>query len=298
MRAALLFACVVALVFLIALGSNRSLAGVGGPGHVLGPRLFVGDLALVFLTMAAVVLGGIVHALWGGRRRRRRDDDPEWVVEELPTAWWEKPLVLAMGALPAAGLVAAIVLFALRRDQGRDLTQTVAPISAATVPHRPAQPRSVPAGHGAAPVVHWSLLVGAALLLLIAVATVLVRRRLARVETERAGGSGAGEVQAVIEESLDELEREPDPRRAVIRAYTGMERALARRGLGRRPFEAPFEYLARALAAIQVSRPAGERLTALFQRARFSEHPIDAEMKRQAIAALTAVRDELAEETR
>ena len=97
-----------------------------------------------------------------------------------------------------------------------------------------------------------------------------------------------------IEESLAEIEREGDPRRAVIRAYVGMERALARCGLGRRPAETPQEYLARALVAIRVSRPAGERLTGLFQRARFSEHPVGAQMKQDAIAALTAVRDELA----
>ena len=49
----------------------------------------------------------------------------------------------------------------------------------------------------------------------------------------------------------------------MIRAYTGMERTLARQGLGRRPFEAPLEYLARTLVALRVSRSAGERLTAV-----------------------------------
>lgn len=53
--------------------------------------------------------------------------------------------------------------------------------------------------------------------------------------------------------------------------------------------------MTRAFAAIQMSKGAGERLTRLFERARFSEHEIGLETKREAIAALTEVRDELRE---
>jgi len=292
MRAILVATGVFALVFLVSVGSSRSLARIGGPGHALGGPSIAGDLAMLSLALLLVVMGGIVYALWGSRSWRRRDDEPEWVVERPPTAWWEKLLVLATGLLPLTGLLAATVFLIRRARSGTGLTQSVPPAPPVTGPLAPGHSRGLPLEHGP-PGVHWWLSVVAGLLLLTAVALVLLRRRLASAGGEGAGEFPAGEVRAAIEESLEELEREPDPRRAVIRAYVGMERALARQGLGRRPFEAPLEYLARVLVAVRVSRPAGERLTALFQRARFSEHAIEPGMKQEAIAALARVRDEL-----
>ena len=97
----------------------------------------------------------------------------------------------------------------------------------------------------------------------------------------------------VLEETLDDLRAERDPRRAVIAAYARMERALAAYGLPRSPAEAPDEYLHRILADLAVSRKATSRLTALFSRARFSTHDVVPEMKQEAIDALVAVREEL-----
>jgi hypothetical protein len=115
----------------------------------------------------------------------------------------------------------------------------------------------------------------------------LRRRRAARPLTARK------ELVVAVDESLDELESEPDPRLVVIRAYARMERTLALEGAGRRPPETPLEYLARALAAVRVSRGSIARLTSLFQDAKFSRHAIDATMKREAIAALRDLRAEL-----
>jgi Domain of unknown function (DUF4129) len=97
----------------------------------------------------------------------------------------------------------------------------------------------------------------------------------------------------VLAETLDDLRREVDPRRAVIRAYSRMERTLAARGLPRHEAEAPLEYLTRVLGAVQASAHSVRRLTQLFQRARFSTHEIDAGMKEEAIAALSGLRAEL-----
>jgi hypothetical protein len=73
-----------------------------------------------------------------------------------------------------------------------------------------------------------------------------------------------------------------------------MERALGAHGLARRPSETALEYLARALTSLHVGRPSVERLTALFERAKFSRHEIDGSMKAEALAALSSLRDELA----
>lgn len=97
----------------------------------------------------------------------------------------------------------------------------------------------------------------------------------------------------VLAETLDDLRAETDPRRAVIGAYARLERALAAYGVPRRPAEAPLEYLGRTLAEAEVGPVAVKRLTLLFERARFSQHEVDAVMKDDAIEALETVREDL-----
>ncbi|MBD0349029.1 MAG: DUF4129 domain-containing protein [Thermoleophilia bacterium] len=97
----------------------------------------------------------------------------------------------------------------------------------------------------------------------------------------------------VFDETLEDLRAEADPRRAVIAAYSRMERTLGRHGLPRRPADAPHEYVTRVLEELTSSGSAVRRLTRLYERARFSEHIVDPLMKDEAIGALEAVRDEL-----
>jgi hypothetical protein len=99
----------------------------------------------------------------------------------------------------------------------------------------------------------------------------------------------------VLAESLDDLRAEADPRKAVIAAYARLERTLAAYGLPRSASEAPAEYLARMLTELSVSHRSVGRLTALFERAKFSHHEVDSSMKAEAIDALETTRRELAE---
>jgi hypothetical protein len=101
-------------------------------------------------------------------------------------------------------------------------------------------------------------------------------------------------LEEVLTETLDDLRREPDPRKAVIAAYSNMERTLAARGVPRHESEAPDEYLARILEVVGASGHSVRRLTRLFARARYSPHEIDLQMKEDAIDALTGLRAELA----
>jgi hypothetical protein len=96
-----------------------------------------------------------------------------------------------------------------------------------------------------------------------------------------------------LDDSIDDLRRDPDPRRAIIAAYARMERALAHAGVPRAPAEAPYEYLERSLVELETSADAARRLTALFERAKFSQHEPAESMRHDAIDALVAVRDEL-----
>lgn len=103
------------------------------------------------------------------------------------------------------------------------------------------------------------------------------------------------ELADAVSDAIDDLRTEPDPRRAVVAAYARMERSLARHGWARRPAEAPFEYLTRILTSLDVRDTAVRELTELFERAKFSPHPVDEEMKARAIGALVAVRADLEE---
>jgi hypothetical protein len=116
------------------------------------------------------------------------------------------------------------------------------------------------------------------------------RRRKALAEEDE----GAFEALAgLLDDTLDDLRAERDPRRAVIAAYARLERTLAAQRLPRKPAETPEEYLTRILRSLDVDRRSIRRLTDLFTWAKFSAHDVDAGMKEEAIDALSTVRDEL-----
>ena len=104
------------------------------------------------------------------------------------------------------------------------------------------------------------------------------------------------DVAQALDESIDDLRSDPDLRRAIIAAYARMEHALARAGIARHPSEAPFEYMERALRSLDTSADGAQRLTGLFEWAKFSHHEPEPAMRDEAIAALVAVRNELARE--
>ena len=122
------------------------------------------------------------------------------------------------------------------------------------------------------------------------------RRRKRRSATAaRRRPTVAEDLAASMADAIDDLEAEPDARRAVIAAYARMEGVLARHGLRRRPSETPLEYLRRILLGLTARADAVSRLTSLFEQAKFSRHEIDGAMKHDAIGALREIRDDLRE---
>jgi uncharacterized protein DUF4129 len=147
------------------------------------------------------------------------------------------------------------------------------------------------------PVFEWPVLAVAIPLLVAGAVAAFVsygrRKARRRGNVKIARDTVAADVAASISDALDDLEAEPDSRRAVIAAYARMEGAFSRHGIPRRPSETPFEYLTRVLLDLRAPADAVRRLTDAFERAKFSRHEIGPPVKREAIDALVAVRDGL-----
>jgi hypothetical protein len=104
---------------------------------------------------------------------------------------------------------------------------------------------------------------------------------------------GAEEAIDALDDALADLERIREPGLAVRLAYSRAQTGFGRDDVARRPAETEGEYLARLLDRLGVSADAMRRLTDLFEQARFSRHEIDEDMRRAAVDAFSAVRDEL-----
>ena len=141
------------------------------------------------------------------------------------------------------------------------------------------------------PSVSWIAIIVVATLVVLAVAAYVVAERRAR--RGRGTNALAEQLAVVLDETLDDLRAEDDPRRAVIAAYARLERVLAANGVPRHPAETSDEYLPRVLRDLELDPGAVERLTKLYVRATFSQHDVDTAMKEEAIGALEQVRDEL-----
>jgi Domain of unknown function (DUF4129) len=141
----------------------------------------------------------------------------------------------------------------------------------------------------------WLVLwVAAAVAVVAAIGLFVTRRRRPKgLEPMEAAADVEAELVASIGDAIDDLEAEPDARRAVIAAYARMESVLARHGLRRKASETPVEYLRRILLGLTTRADAVVRLTDLFELAKFSHHEISASMKREAIGALREIRDDL-----
>jgi len=245
------------------------------------------------LGLATIALCVIVYLLFSGGMRGGREETPTR-VQQLRFAWWVHALALLFLAALIAGIVVAFIY--LRKSGGSPEMLMQPGMPGPSEPLPGVNQIDDPATTAAAKWTFIGVLAAAALGGMV-LAWLRWRRRRALAWSPGAPMTKRQELRGIVEASLEDLEREPDARTAVIRAYVGMEGVLAKHGLGRRPHEAPLEYLTRWLASLDVSRSAGERLTALFQDARFSAHTIGFEMKRDAIAAFRDFRDELAGES-
>ena len=150
------------------------------------------------------------------------------------------------------------------------------------------------AANPAGPTFEWPVVVAALVFLLVVFGIAVHRIRTQPPLPELVTLGLEEDMAATIGDAIDDLENEPDARRAVIAAYARMETVLGRHGLQRRPSETPIEYLRRVLNGLTAHGDAVSRLTALFERAKFSTHAIGDDAKQQAIGSLREIREGIA----
>jgi hypothetical protein len=277
------------LVSLVALASG------GSPWHEGGRQEVPDGVVRALAAAAGALVVGVLLLVWTGtpsedkRRRQRR----RLSARDLQ----------GLGAsLSTAGKAAAIVGGAI----GVFLLLTLpflVPNEAAPSGARPgdAVPRGnastpAPAGQPTSAAVTWLIVGSASALVLLAPAAIFVRRRRARRERRAVVPDAAERVGSGLRRSLADLESERDPRLAVQRAYARMEESLGEIELSRAPDETPTEFTARVLRVLGASAAAASDLTGLFEIARFSDHPMDEDDRRRAIASVRRVEAEVAPE--
>jgi hypothetical protein len=243
-----------------------------------------GRRALIAVVAAAWGAGVVVLIVMVRRLRRRLEDDAEALdPRPPPKPWW-----VSVVAWLIVAAVFLIPLLTLRNRQGREPqpTPTAAPGDPTSgTGEDPGRPSS------------WVIVgfvVGAAAA---GAALAFAARRPASIEDDREPlPELVRHVVGVVDDSIGDIERDPDPRRAIIRAYARMEAVLARGGIPRRPSETPLEYIEGALRTLAIPAAPARSLTELFEIARFSDRPIDLSMKRRAIDCLLDIRSALMSE--
>jgi hypothetical protein len=256
--------------------------GASGSARTMSPGVSGTLNAVVAAAWGAVV---VVLIVMTRRLRRQLDKDAEGLEPRPPKPWWV--------TMVAWLIVAAVFLIPLlfRNGQDREPQPIATPATApgsdptnGTVDDRRRPSSWVIVGFVAGAAAAWAALAFAA-------------RRPARIERD---GEPLPELRrhvvGVVDDSIRDIERDPDPRRAIIRAYARMEAVLARGGIPRRPSDTPLEYIDGALRTLAIPTDPARSLTDLFEIARFSDRPVDISMKRRAIDCLLDIRSALLSE--
>lgn len=291
-RLALGIAAVGLLILLAVVGASAE-HGAGAAQLRRGPASIVLSVLVTLAGLAGVVSFALLF--WGLVTRNRRTLDGS-------TPHRHSPILVAGAALAIFACLSGLLALAARQRHLQSLTglggRPVFRVGPGT--------NSLPF-NAVASLATSGIVVGVIVLLVV---VKLVRsvgwRRVLRRRGSPAADTGTGpdetdarrpqlETQSIQLTCLTvaDPDAEPDPRRAIIGCYLQMLEVAARHGPERRHTETPTEYLRRMLAATVAAAAPATSLTGLFERARYSEQPVDESMRSDAIAALGALRDDL-----
>lgn len=269
---------VLALVAVVTIASTGSTPG--GTGQTRPPSQTLYD-TLFSIGLVAVAVGGVLF-VYGLTQRRA-------IANEVASGKYRRTGIVAYLAFFVAFTAYSYWRLENWTPEQRAEEQELSAPGALPFPTLPEEAET-----SYTPTVSWiPMVVVIGLLVAGITAYVLSERRGRRGRHAFANSALALELADVLDETLDDLRAEEDPRRAIIAAYARLERVLAANGTERRSAETSDEYLDRVLHSLDLAPDAIARLTRLFTRSKFSQHDVDPAMKEEAIGALEHVRDEL-----
>jgi hypothetical protein len=283
------------VVLLTSLMSQQWDASWGEPGVRLMPRLsdpLIYALGGLFLAGAIAVLVVLFPAEL--RFRRKKPEDFQLYYEPPKVTFGVYVVLVLILALPI-GLVVWLYCSGwqpLDTEQGQQ--QATPPTHMAPLPGEVPQEAQAEKPAVAAPGFAWTLFILATLVglgMLCGGIWILFGDRIERwwygityVEEARRALLNAVEI------GLDDLLREPDPRRAVIVCYRRLEQVLEQHGLPRAPWQTPVEYVRVILRRFHLPAARLHGLTTLFELAKFSAHTLGESEKQTAVEALRTVK--------
>jgi hypothetical protein len=250
----------------------------GGPGGSLAIHLPDAVRAIVFGLLALSAL--LLLAL----QRPRRPSEEE--LQQAPMQPRRSAWVAALLPLLPLALLALAWYFIAHRGDGHPIAAAITALGDLMdlIASARKSPTSVPLFDYTIAILALLLALGIfALAVLVALAGPLEKWWTGR--TEAAGAP----VAADRADGPDDLRSEPDPRAAILRAYGRFERVLAAARHPRAPWQTPAEFRRTTMARLTVPARPVERLTGLFELARFSDHPVSAEARDTACDCLDEI---------
>jgi hypothetical protein len=257
-------------------------AGIGSPSGVIRlPREVTATIITLFALAALVFLTHLVRRGWS--RRQPGEDPPEGTGETRRVPTWVRAVRQIAGFLYFVALAYALSRGGVSLDAILALGAGAGSAGGAALTGAVAE--SAPA------VVIWSFAVLAVFAGLGALGLALwVSLGVRPHPDDDDDGPAASPLEVAVDDSVEDLRDEPDPRRAIVRCYARFERAAAASGVERKPWSTPMEFMREALRRLPLPRTAVPTLTGLFELARFSHHPLGPTERDRALAALDEIR--------
>jgi hypothetical protein len=285
-RAAMRVTVVAGLLLLLAATAGSPPAPGGAPGATVAIHL---NDAVAMTVVGLFALSIVLFLSLQRRRRPEGDDEPGERDPSLP-----RRRSAFYASLPFLLLLVTVIYLAWTR-WAPGAAPLEAPLAALSglldlLAHAQKPPTSLP-------LFDWAigtLVLGLALACCALMLLLVFAERVMRWRARPRGPARARPLDTAVAESLEDLRADPDARAAIIRAYRRFELALGAVRVTRAAWQTPSEFMRTALRDAAVPAPAVERLTGLFELARFSDRPLGPEARDAAYGCLDEVRAALA----
>jgi len=289
---------VAGFVMAVAATARPGLLPLGEPGH----RLQLDVPAWVLFALLAALFAAFLAVLSVLISAPRGKDPDDFILEVRPPPKLSPLALMVLLLLPIIAIVGGVLLFHVLGSHGSVGARNLPAAISAPLPPQPAAPERAPVEVGA---INWSLtlilgtlaviVIGCALLITLANEpwTAIAERFRFRRRRRKAL---ARELATAVSAGMRDLMDGDDPRRAVIACYRRCEATLASRRRRRYPSETPREFVADALATLQLPPSAIRSLLSVFERARFSNLAITSADRDTALTALDEIRSALQEQ--